>query len=86
MHQIQFKASVEKDLRKIGRAEGERIMQNLYEKLAVNPHIGIPLKGSKQKLWRHRIGNYRVVYAFNDEECWILVIHIAHCREVYRAL
>lgn len=86
MYRIQFKASAEKDFRKIGRSEGERIMRNIREKLALDPKIGIPLKASKQRLWRHRIGDYRVIYAFNDEECWILVVHIAHRREVYRDL
>lgn len=34
--------------------------------------------------WRIRIGSYRVVYSINDGELVVLVIRIAHRREVYR--
>lgn len=81
---LKFKASVEKDLRKIGPKEGARILEDIAKKLAKDPKKGIPLKGSKNELWRYRVGDYRVIYSFNDEELWILVVHIAHRKEVYR--
>ena len=84
MYHLKFKASVEKDLRRIGRQEGERILKDIHQVLVHNPKKGIPLKGSKEKLWRYRVGDYRVIYKFNDEEIWILVLHIAHRKEVYR--
>ncbi len=83
-YQIKFKASVEKDLRHIGQQEGERILKSIHQKLATDPRKGSPLKGNKQGLWRHRVGDYRVVYTFNDHELWILVVEIAHRKEVYR--
>ncbi len=81
---VKFKSSVEKDLRKIGQKEGVRILQDIQKKLTKDPKKGIPLKGSNNELWRYRVGDYRVIYSFNDEELWILVIHIAHRKEVYR--
>jgi len=83
-YKVKFKASVEKDLRKIGKKEGERILQDISTKLAKNPRLGIPLKGNKDELWRYRIGDYRVIYGFSYAEVWILVVHIAHRKEVYR--
>jgi len=81
---IKFKASVTKDLRCLGRQEGQRVLTHIYENLAKNPRLGIPLKGDKNKLWRYRVGDYRVVYSFSDSELWILVVHIAHRKDVYR--
>ncbi len=83
-YKIQYKASVEKDLRRIARAEAARILHTLSENLATDPRQGIPLKGKrKDALWRYRIGDYRVVYSFSDTELWILVVHR---KEVYRTL
>ncbi len=77
-YQVRFKASVEKDLRKIGRLEGERILEQIYTNLAEDPRKGIPLKGDKNQLWRYRVGDYRIIYSFNDTELCVLVVHIAH--------
>ncbi|MDO8955123.1 MAG: type II toxin-antitoxin system RelE/ParE family toxin [Gammaproteobacteria bacterium] len=83
-YKVKFKSSVEKDLRKIAKKEGEKILQDISNKLAKDPRLGIPLKGNKDELWRYRIGDYRVIYSFSDIEVWILVVHIAHRKEVYR--
>lgn len=34
--------------------------------------------------WRVRIGDYRVLYSIEDERLVVLVIRVAHRREVYR--
>jgi mRNA interferase RelE/StbE len=34
--------------------------------------------------YRVRVGDYRVVYAVDDEERVVIVARIAHRREVYR--
>jgi len=41
------------------------------------------LAGSKD-LWRIRVGDYRVVYTVRDELLLVLVVKVAHRREVYR--
>lgn len=86
MYQIKFKASVQKDLKKIDNAMGKKIIEKIYSALSKNPKIGLPLKGNGKGLWRYRIGDYRIVYKFNDEELWILVVHIAHRKDVYEYL
>ncbi len=35
-------------------------------------------------LWRVRVGQYRVVYAVEDDHLLVLVVRVAHRREVYR--
>ncbi len=84
-YKVQYKSSIKKDLQRIGREEAEHILKKIREELALNPHQGIPLKGKrKSQLCRYRVGKYRVVYYLHDKELWILVVHIAHRKEVYR--
>ncbi len=35
-------------------------------------------------LWRVRVGDWRIVYAIRDRELLVLVVRVAHRREVYR--
>jgi mRNA interferase RelE/StbE len=37
-------------------------------------------------LWRVRVGDRRIIYQIRETELVVLVIHVAHRREVYRAL
>ncbi len=86
MYELQFKRSVAKDLKKIGKPNGERILKAIKEKLIIDPKkSGIPLKGEDGAVWRFRVGDYRVLYSFNDDELVVLVIQIGHRREIYRS-
>jgi mRNA interferase RelE/StbE len=40
------------------------------------------LKGSRD-LWRIRIGDYRVLYAVNDNECLVDIIAVRHRSKAY---
>jgi mRNA interferase RelE/StbE len=40
----------------------------------------------QENLWRIRVGDYRVVYEIRDKELIVLVVSVAHRREVYRGL
>ena len=86
MYTLKFKASVEKDFKKIGKEAGLKILKQLRTKLVKNPKLGIPLKGQNRVLWRYRIDDYRVIYTFNETEIWVLILHVAHRKEVYRIL
>lgn len=85
MYEVRYKKSVQKDLKKIGQEQSLHILKAIREKLAKDPKgEGIPLKGEDGLIWRFRSGDYRVLYSFNDKEIWILVLHIAHRKDVYR--
>ena len=80
---IEFKASVEKDLRKLEAKDRERILQFLEKKVSANPRtVGSPLKASD--LWRYRLGKFRIICMINDEAVSVLVVRISHRREAYR--
>jgi len=44
----------------------------------------VGLKGGLTGLRRVRVGAYRVVYEIDEGEVQILVVRVAHRREVYR--
>ncbi|MBD2184772.1 type II toxin-antitoxin system RelE/ParE family toxin [Planktothrix sp. FACHB-1355] len=67
-------------------AQLQRKLDRCFEMLKINPrnHPNIkPLKGDLAGYYRYRVGDYRVVYAINDEQQVVVVAIIAHRREVY---
>jgi mRNA interferase RelE/StbE len=42
------------------------------------------LVGEHAGYWRWRVGDYRVIAQIEDERVTILVVRVAHRREVYR--
>ena len=84
---IEFVPAVAKELKKLGRAEAARIIATLEIRIAIldDPRsLGSALTAELGGLWRWRIGDYRVVARIEDERITILVVRIAHRREVYR--
>jgi len=43
-----------------------------------------PLSGDKKAFWRYRIGDYRVICRFEDNEMVIVAVKIGHRRDIYR--
>ena len=83
---IEVVPAAAKELKKLGKAEAARIIGTLENRIAVldDPRsLGSGLTGELRGLWRWRIGDYRVVARIEDERFTILVVRIAHRREVY---
>jgi len=84
---IEFVPAARKELKKLGRADAARIVETLERRIATrdNPReLGSALGGELGGLWRWRIGDYRVIARIEDERITILVVRVAHRREVYR--
>lgn len=79
-YQVQFKASVKKDLKKIDKRFLDKIFDGI-DKLQNN------LEGDVKKLtnfipeYRLRIGDYRVLFEIEDNQ--ILIYKIVHRKEAY---
>jgi mRNA interferase RelE/StbE len=84
---IEFVPAAAKELRKLGRAEAARIVRALEDRIAPldDPRqLGAPLKGEHEGYWRWRVGDYRIIARVEDDRVLILVVRVAHRREVYR--
>ena len=79
---VEYKGSIEKDLRKIEREKGATILAVLEKNLIEGEKSSKPLSGSFKGLHRIRIGEYRAIYARTERG--FLVLRIAHRKEVYR--
>ena len=75
------------ELKKLDRNAQKRIVSFLQERVSGEPNPrqhGKPLTGDKAGLWRYRIGKYRVVSRIEDDSQRVLVLRIAHRKDVYR--
>lgn len=84
---IEFLPAAAKELRALDRTVAARIVRTLEVRIAGSDDprgLGAALVGEHSGLWRWRIGDYRVVARIEDERVTVLVVRVAHRREVYR--
>lgn len=82
-YSISIKQSAAKALSKIDIPQRKRLIEAI-DKLKTNPTAGSVLKGEFSGLRRIRIGDYRIVYEVQNEQLVILVIRVAHRREIHK--
>lgn len=81
-YRIEFKKSVARDLRRLDRAEANRVLSKLAAELPQSAESCPALAGRFAGLRKFRVGEYRVIFAIIGES--VLVTRIAHRRDVYR--
>jgi len=81
-YRLEFKKSVARDLRRLDKAEADRILSKLADELPQRAASCPELTGKFAGLRRFRIGEYRVIFSILGEAIWVM--RIAHRREVYR--
>lgn len=86
VYNIDFKPSVEKDLDKLPNSILKRVWKH-FEKLKTNPFpVGSLKLSAAEKLYRIRIGDYRIVYDVNTISNIVMIHYVRHRNEVYRTL
>ena len=83
-YSVEISSSAAKSLATIDKKTRLRIV-GAIELLAVDPRPpGVKmLRGGEQGRWRARVGDYRIVYAIEDDHLIVLVLRVARRREVY---
>lgn len=64
-----------------------RKLNRCFDQLAKNPyaHPNIKrLRGTLTGYFRYRAGDWRVIYEVNDDQILVIVLVIAHRRNIYR--
>ena len=83
-YELIIKPTAEKSLDKLPRLIRRRIVDAMKE-LRGNPRpAGVAKLAGDENLWRIRIGSYRVVYEIHDDQLIVLVLRVAHRKDVYR--
>jgi mRNA interferase RelE/StbE len=84
---IEITRTAEKQIKKLDGVAQKSIVRFLRERLksAENPRQwSKPLHGDKRGLWRYRVGDYRLICDIRDEKITVLVLEVAHRKDVYR--
>ena len=85
-YRFAFKPSVEKDLRPLPKAVVARVFAQI-ERLKTEPLPRQALKlAGAERLYRLRVGDYRIVYEVDIDARQVLIHYVRHRREVYRSL
>ena len=81
---VEISTSAAKSIAKIEKKTRLRVI-GAIELLAVDPRPpGVKLlRGGEQGRRRARVGAYRIVYTIEDDRLIVLVLRVAHRREVY---
>lgn len=83
---VDFVSSAEKEFGKLPRDIQKSINNYLVTKVSREPRMnGKPLRTvAGYKLWRYRVGSYRIVCEIDDENITVLVMRIGKRDDVYK--
>lgn len=84
---VEFTDTAKRELKRIDRSWQQKIADYLEDQIAILPDPtirGKALVGDKRGLWRYKIGDYRVICFIQKNLLLVLVLNIAHRKEVYR--
>ncbi len=84
IYTVEISSSAAKSIAKIKKKTRMRV-HGAIELLAVHPRPpGTKmLRGGDHERWRARVGDYRIIYTIRDDRLLVLVLRVAHRREVY---
>jgi len=82
-YRLVFKQSVAKDLQQIPNKDVRRIL-NRINSLVDNPRPVGAEKLSGDEKYRIRQGNYRILYAIDDDIITVTIVKVDQRRNVYR--
>lgn len=83
-YRIEVKRTARKALLALPQVYRERIAEAI-EALADEPRkLGTRKLAGSDRLYRLRVGDYRVIYEIHDDRLVVMVIKVGHRREIYR--
>lgn len=83
VYKIEIKRSAAKELEKIQKKDRDRVIEKI-EALSEDPRPPQSKKLSGEEKYRIRQGDYRVLYQIYDEVIIVVVVKVAHRKEVYK--
>jgi len=85
IYQVEIRPEALKDLDDLDINIGKRILRKLDWLRANFSYITPePLKGEFKGLYKLRLGDYRILYTYDNEKNIISVHYIGHRREIYK--
>lgn len=90
-YKIEYSERAKKELGKLPKKVIVKLLDKIDE-LAINPrpanykqltNFNLPNNPFKSPLYRIRVGNYRVIYVVEEEKIVVVILKIAHRKDVY---
>ena len=85
MYQIELRCRAQRTLDRLPKNDFQAVIEAIKE-LAQTPRPRGVEKVKSTGLWRIRQGDYRIIYAIDDNLQMIIVVRVGHRREIYRSL
>lgn len=85
MYDVEIRRLAQRGLDKLPKADFQAVVQTIKD-LALLPRPRGIEKVKSSGLWRIRQGDYRIIYAIDDNEQRVTVVRVGHRREIYRTL
>jgi addiction module RelE/StbE family toxin len=81
---VEYTISAKKEIDALDGSAKKIIKKAIEDKLMTEPlKFGLPLRRSLKNFFKLRVGDYRIIYQIENQEVTVLVIKVAHRREVY---
>jgi mRNA interferase RelE/StbE len=82
---VRFTPKAAKQVGKLDSVVAQRIRIFLEQKLSQleNPRQ-LGKKLVNEEFWRYRVGDYRILTFIDDDQILVLIVEVAHRREVYK--
>lgn len=83
---VEFKPKAFKELKRLDhkiQAQVFHFLDRLVEDHESPRAVGLAMQGVPKKLWRYRVGDYRLICAIEDHKLIVIILGVGHRREVY---
>jgi len=85
-HTVEVLPAAARQLRALPEDARRRIARAI-DRLAEDPRRpGVTVLHAEERIFRLRVGDYRVLYQIHDDRLIVVVVKVGHRRDVYRNL
>ena len=85
MYQIELRRRARRALDRLPSTDFRAVVEAIKELAQTSRPRGVE-KVKSTGLWRIRQGDYRIIYAIDDDRQIIIIVRVGHRREIYRSL
>jgi mRNA interferase RelE/StbE len=84
-YRVLIKSSAAREIEAVGQKKDRQRIVTAIRALAEEPRpTGSQKLTGETDRYRIRIGSYRIIYSIEDSDLIVLIVRIAHRKEVYR--
>lgn len=83
-YRIELTPRFNRELMKLPKSARGRVAEKI-EELKANPHPFKRLHGELEGLYSMRVGDYRAIYAIDENIRKVLLLSVAHRKKIYRS-